>query len=612
VTPLLLRRSRILICTGLLLHVVAAASEHPAAVGQNNVSPIRFLNWTPPRPFPVSAFIHVNVIPMSSDQTLPDRTVVIRAGHIVAIGPTRSTPFPPHALVIDGTGKYLIPGLVDMRVHVYNPAELLLYLAHGVTTVRNLNGRPQHLEWRDKINAGKMLGPTILTAGPTIDAAKTALEAKRYVMEQNRAGYDAVEAGDQISGDAFHAITATARALGVLVFGPLNANVGLKSTVTAPQFFSVERTDHFAAVLFKDNPDTLEADITAAADEIRDAKLWFAPSLVSVGDAVQQLEDRPKVLAQPEMKYLPPWARREWGPPNSGCQKNSSSEQAALLRRNLAFDKKIVSVLHREGVSLILGTDAMTCGTVPGVSVGQELANLVEAGLTPFEALQTATRNASEWFVHPEGGGVFGTITLGERADLVLLEANPLTEVRNISKIRGTMVQGRWLPEAELQRMLVALPAAYAEEKKYLTSLAVSRPGEFSKYLRENDPFHKITNDVMLDLVVASGPKALQEVYSRLQQVDPTSTVLEEGTVHDLGKQLLDLRRNSDAVDVFLLNVRRHADSAASYDSLAQAYLQSGDRDQAIHYFEEALRVSPGFAHAREALAQLGGKDEQK
>jgi imidazolonepropionase-like amidohydrolase len=612
VTPLVLRRSRFLFLAGLLLQLGAAASEHPANVGQNIASPIRFLNWTPPQAHPVSAFVHVNVIPMNSDQTMRDRTVVIRAGHIVTIGPAADTPVPPHALIIDGTGKYLIPGLTDMRAHVYTPGELLLYVANGVTTVRNLDGRPQHLEWRDKINAGKMFGPTILTAGPTIEAAKTTIEAKRLVMEQSRADYDAVEAGDHVSPEAFRAITATARALGVLVFGTLNANVGLKDTVSAPQFFSVERTGQFAAVLFKNNPDTPEADISAAAAEIRNAKLWFAPSLVSVESEVQQVEDLPKVLSRPEMKYLPPWARREWSLPHNSDGKSAGGEDAALLRRNLTFDKRVVSVLQREGVSMILGTDAMTGGTLPGFSVAEELANLVEAGFRPFEALQTATRNASEWFVHPEGGGVFGAITLGERADILLLDANPLSDIRNISKIRGVMVQGRWLPEEEIQRMLAALPAAYAAEKKYLTAIAESRPKEFGAYLRENDPFHKTTDEVMLDLVLAGGVKALQQNYSRLQQADPSSIVIEEATVNDLGYRLLEMNRNSDAVEVFRFNLRAHPDSAAAFDGLGRAYLKNGDRAQAIHCFQEAMRVNPALAHAHEALEQLGSQEGQK
>jgi tetratricopeptide (TPR) repeat protein len=214
--------------------------------------------------------------------------------------------------------------------------------------------------------------------------------------------------------------------------------------------------------------------------------------------------------------------------------------------------------------------------------------------------------------VHPEGGGVFGTISLGERADLVLLDADPLTDIGNVSKIQGVMVQGRWLPKAELRQMLEALPVAYQAEEKFLTSIARSRPDTLNKYLHENDPFHKLTNTVMLDLVITKGIGALKQVYSHLQDTDPTSIALEETTVDDLGFQLLDLNRDSDAIEVFLSNVQAHPASAKAYDGLAQAYLKSGNRTKAFQYFTEALRIDASFEHAHEALEQLGRHDEQQ
>ena len=610
--PVSRRIVRLLVVCGLLLQLSAARTKSSAAARQDIANPIRFLNWTPPHTATVSAFVHVNVIPMNNGGSLPDCTVVVRDRHIWAIGPTGSIPIPPQAQHIDGRGKYLIPGLIDMRVHIYNPGEMLLYLANGITTVRTLNSHPQHIIWRDRINARKMFGPTILAAGPLVDVVETATQGKRLVMEQSRAGYDAVETGADVSAEAFQAIATTARAFGVLLFGPVNANVGLKGTVHAPQFFSVERVGQFATLLFKGNPDTQEASISEVAAEIHNAKLWFVPSLVSSANSADKVEDVSRLLRQPEIRYLPPWVQREWSAPHNSWPPKRTREKTAVFPRDISFDKKIVSVMHREDVPMILGTDAMEVGTVPGFSVKQELSNFVEAGLSPFEALQTATRNASDWFVHPEGGGVFGTISLGERADLVLLDADPLTDIGNVSKIQGVMVQGRWLPKAELRQMLEALPVAYQAEEKFLTSIAQSRPDTLNKYLHENDPFHKLTNTVMLDLVITKGIGALKQVYSHLQDTDPTSIALEETTVDDLGFQLLDLNRDSDAIEVFLSNVQAHPASAKAYGGLAQAYLKSGNRTKAFQYFTEALRIDASFEHAHEALEQLGRHDEQQ
>jgi hypothetical protein len=612
VAPRLLRRVfQLLLFCGLVLQLSAARTKSSPAARPDVANPIRFLNWAAPHAASIAAFVHVTVIPMNRDGSVQDCTVVVRDRHILTIGPAGNTPIPPHAQLIDGRGKYLIPGLIDMRVHIYNPGEMLLYIANGITTVRNLNSHPQHLLWRDRINAQKMFGPTILTAGPLIDVVETAGQGKRLVMEQSRAGYDAVETGANASAEGFHAMATTARALGVLLFGPVNANVGLKGTVRAPQFFSVERAAQFATLLFKGNPDTPEVSISEAAVEIENAKLWFAPSLVSSANAIQEVDDLPRLLRQPEIRYLTPWAQQDWSAPHYSWPRSPGSQQAAGFRGNLSFEKKVVSVMHRNGVPMILGTDAMEVGTVPGFSVKQELANLVEAGLTPFEALQAATRNASDWFVHPEGGGVFGTITRGERADLVLLDADPLADIGNVSKIQGVMLQGRWLPKAKLQRMLEALPDAYRAEEKFLTAIAQNRLDTLNKYLRENDPYHELTNQVMLDLVRSQGIGVLKRFYSHMQNLDRTSIVLEETTVDDLGFRLLGLNRDSDAIEIFLFNMQMHPASARACDSLAQGYLKSGNEMQAVRYFTEALRIDTRLEHARKALEQLGSNDLQ-
>jgi tetratricopeptide (TPR) repeat protein len=598
-----------LVLFGLLLQLNAAQKKPATPVHHEIATPLTFLHWTPPREAPVSAFVHVNVIPMDHDRMHRNQTVVIRAGEIVGIGPTGDTPIPPHALVIDGANKYLIPGLVDMHAQIYSPGEMLLYLANGVTMVRSINGRPQHLTWRDRITAGQLLGPTMWTTGPTIYAADTAAEGKRLELEQRRAGYNAMDIRGDVSADAFQAITTAARSLGFPIFGDINTSVGLNGTVAAPQFFSIEGAQQYASVVFKDNPDTPEAAISEAAAETRHSRIWLTPALVAFGNAVQEVEDLPRFLSRPEIRYLPPWTRREWNSPNNFYQNNFDKEQAALLRRKWAFQKRIVSIMHREQVGILLGTDAMAVGTVPGFSAPEELANLVEAGFTPFEALQTATRNPHDWF--PDMNIDFGMVTKGGRADLILLEANPLVDIRNVSRISGVMIRGRWLEKRELQKMLAALPAAYSEEAKFLASTASSQPDVASKYLRENDPFGKLSNEVMLNFVLEKGVDALKQFYSHLQQVDPPSIVIGQETVNDLGFQLLSLNRNSDALEVFRFNLRAHPTSANVYDSLAQAQLKSGNEAEAVRYYNEALRVDPSFRHAREALEKLKSEDSR-
>lgn len=477
----------LLVCVGSpLLHSQSTERKRPAPAASQVTTPVRFLHWAIPDKPSVAAFVHVNVVPMDREEIFKDQTVLIRDGHIEQIGKTAELAVPPKALTIDGTGKYLIPGLVDMRAHVCSPAELLLDLAHGVTMVRTIDSRPQHLAWRDAVNQGKLLAPIIFAAGPTISGAGTPLQVKQAVMQQIRTAYDAVEAADNLPPDDFHGITSVARALGISVFGGVNLNLGLKDTITAPQFFSLETTRQFARAVFHDNADTPDDDVSRAAAVMRDAKIWFTPSLESFAN--EHRRSSSPTASLPENNSLPQQCAQAESIP---AEATDEAWQA-----HWGFYKKIVATMHRERVPLILGTNASLAGAPPGVAVQRELVYLVEAGLTPFDALQTATKNASEWFVHPEGGGVFGTISLHERADLVLLDANPLADIGNVTKVRGVMVQGRWLPQPELQKMLKALPAAYAQERKFLTTELATSPAAASKYLQQNDPYHRLADDL--------------------------------------------------------------------------------------------------------------------
>jgi len=573
-------------------------SVHPqsAPATEQTVTPLKFLRWMPPRETQAAAFVNVNVVPMDRERIFPNQTVVIRAGHIIAIGPTKGTSIPRDASVIDGTGKYLMPGLVDMHVHIYDPGELLLYLANGVTMVRNLDGRPQHVTWRDSIDSGKMLGPIIWTAGPTVDKVEAAGQGKRLELEQKRAGYNAMEICGDVSAEAFSAITNTARVFGFPLFGCVNAGIGLKRTLIGPQFLSVEATGHDLDGLF---PDKAEAAISEAATDLRNARVPITPTLAAAGNEVEAADDLPQLLSRREIRYLPPWVQRQWSLGHNFCHTKSGKQQDSILHRNWADYKKIASVMHRQEVEMLLGTDAMSIGTVPGFSVSQQLASLVEIGLTPFEALETGTRNSSSWF--PDYGIEFGTVVLGGRADLLLLDANPLVDVRNVARINGVMTRGRWLPERDLQAMLAALPGAYSEEAKFLASASQRNPDLAVKYLRENDPFGELANEMAVDLVLEHGVEALKRVYSRVQQMDSASILIAEPTVNDLGFELLSLNRNSDALEVFRFNVRAHPASSAVYENLAQAYLKTGDEAEANRYHEEALRADPSAHQILEA-----------
>src|SRR5882672_81060 len=202
---------------------------------------------------PPVAILHVHVIPMDREHVLDDQNVVIANGKIAQVGPSSSTRVPAAAKKIDGKGKYLIPGMTDAHVHLYSNFEFPLYLANGVTTVFNLDGRPAHLLWRKQIASGDILGPTIFTTGPIFGRAHTPEDAVRLVDEQADAGYDAVKVFNQVSKAEFPALIAEAKRRNLLLMGHIAREAGFDLTVKSGQ--SIAHLDEILYTYFNQQHD---------------------------------------------------------------------------------------------------------------------------------------------------------------------------------------------------------------------------------------------------------------------------------------------------------------------------------------------------------------------
>ena len=211
----------------------------------------------------VVAFVNVNVIPFDRERILGAQTVIVRDGRITQIGPASNVKVPDGALKIDGRGKYLMPGLADMHVHLYPGAgqqndlasqQLQLFLANGVTTVRNMIGKPEHLLLRDRVAKGELPGPTIYTAGPPMlgNTVPTPADAERAVTEQKKAGYDFIKVHEGLSPETYAAIVATAKRVGIPFAGHVTATVGLKRALEARQT-SIEHLDGYLQAMVPDD-----------------------------------------------------------------------------------------------------------------------------------------------------------------------------------------------------------------------------------------------------------------------------------------------------------------------------------------------------------------------
>lgn len=417
-----------------------------------------------------TVFVNVNVVPMSSDTVRPQQTVVVVDGKIAQIGHVDSVPVPKASNVVDGTDRFLMPGLAEMHAHVTStdPERVdrmsTLFIANGITTIRGMLGRASHLKLRDQLESGEVFGPRLITSGPSLNGRSVsgAADAARQVREQKAAGYDFVKVHPGLSGDEFAALAKTANEIGIRYAGHVPVAAGVREALRN-NMATIDHLDgYFAALLPASSggsggfgglfgvmlADELDADeIPQIVAATLDAGTWNVPTEVLIE---QLIDDTPvaELKRRPETRYVSAATVRNWvaakeAQLSDGAFDPKTAALAIELRRRLIFE------LHKAGAGLLLGSDAPQTFNVPGFSTHRELDALVAAGLTPFEALRTGTA-AVATFLDSNGG----VVAEGKDADLILLDANPLDDIRNAARIHGVMLRGHWFSSIELRARL--------------------------------------------------------------------------------------------------------------------------------------------------------------
>jgi len=546
------------------------------------------------------AILHVHVIPMDRERVLDDQTVVVADGKIAQIGLASSVRVPAGAKPIDGAGKYLVPGLTDAHVHLYSTIELPLYLANGVTTVFNLDGRPAHLLWRKQVASGELLGPTIFTTGPIFGRSHKPEEAVRLVDEQADAGYDAVKVFNQVSKAEFPALISEAKRRNLLLMGHISRDAGFDLTVRSGQ--SIAHLDEFLYTYFNpqhdDNNDHVvldEAKISAVVKETAAAGVYVIPTLSTYAATVQQATDLDGFLKNPALQYLSPWALEAYEPAHNRFKNATSPEQAARMRVALIFERKLVRALFDAGVPLMVGTDAPDVGPMAGFGIHEELQELVNDGMTAYQVLRAATVVPSQYL---RKSAEFGTIEVGKRADLVLLDQNPLTNIANTRSVFGVMLRGRWLSKGELDKGVEAIPAAYKRERDKVQSDLAADPVAAEQYLEDHDPLKTLETAAVADLYRSHGPYKFHQLILNMRKADPRSRIASEAGMNGLGYNFLGDRKYADAIAILRMNTEDFPNSANTYDSLAEALAKSGDIKLAAAMYAKALEVDPKYVNA--------------
>ena len=346
----------------------------------------------------VTVFVNVNVVPMSTEDVQLQQTVIVVGGTISKIGHVDIVPVPKGATIVDGTDRYLMPGLAEMHAHVTStePEQVdrmaTLFVANGITTIRGMLGRSSHLQLRNQFESGELFGPRLVTSGPSLNgrSVSSAADAARQVREQQAAGYDFIKLHPGLSGDEFVALARTANEIGMPYAGHVPVAVGVYQALQ----FKMTTIDHldgyFAALLpagshgwggyggFFDVmlASELNAEqIPAIAVATAEAGTWNVPTEVLIE---QLIDDTPvaELRQRPEMRYVSAATVDNWIASKAAqlSERGFDSDTAALA---IKLRRRIILELHRAGAGLLLGSDAPQTFNVPGFSTHRELRALV-------------------------------------------------------------------------------------------------------------------------------------------------------------------------------------------------------------------------------------------
>jgi len=430
------------------------------------------------------ALTHVAVIDGSGARAQPDLTVVTGGDRITSMG--KKVRVPRGARVVNARGKFLIPGLWDMHAHVVGWGKQIgpaLYVANGVTGIRDMGeGDAETIfAWRKEIMAGSLIGPRIVAAGLMVDGptpypmritVKNPAEARDAVNSLKKRGADFIKVHYHLSRDSYFAVADESRKLGLSFAGHVPPDVPAREASDAGQK-SIEHLNESQLLIdcsseeaglragkggLQQYLDTYDAQKCQALFELfRRNGTWQTPTLVTLRALAYLDEIDP--FSYPRGKYVNRDVKVFWHEMIDTSLKPRSQQDWAVSKKVFLKDLEVVAAMRRAGVELLAGTDAGIPSIYPGFSVHDELTLLVEAGLSPMEALQTATRNPAKFLGQLDS---LGTIQAGKVADLVLLDANPLDDIRNTRKISAVIANGKLIAQPELRAMLASAEAAAA------------------------------------------------------------------------------------------------------------------------------------------------------
>lgn len=416
----------------------------------------------------------VSVLNMESDQILENQTIIVRNGVINRIGNTGDVEVPRGADVITGD-FYIMPGLSEMHAHIpsarqgdeFMEAVLGMYLSQGITTIRGMLGEPSHLELRESAENGQIDSPRIFTSGPSFsgNTVSSPEEARQMVRDQKEAGYDLIKLHPGLTREVFDAIADEAGRVGIEFSGHISHDVGLERALEAGQT-TIDHLDRYMEYLAGNPQDrtdpniiffgydlTPEVDVSRIPDAVRrtvETGVWNVPTNTLLMNVFSPDYTTDDMLSWPGMEYVAESTREGWVEYVNNLRSGDSYDPDQALQF-IEIRNMLTLELHRQGAGLLLGSDAPQIFNPPGYSVHRELALLVNAGLTPYEAIRTGTVHVGEYLGEEN---LTGMIAPGYRADLIFLSANPLESIPFENRIEGVMKEGKYYDRSDLDELL--------------------------------------------------------------------------------------------------------------------------------------------------------------
>jgi len=421
---------------------------------------------------------NVSVIPMTRDTILFNQNVWIKEGRILNIN---AETLPKTANIIDGNGKYLIPGLSEMHAHIPTSKDgddsavkeiLFLYLSQGVTKIRGMLGDPYHLGLRSAAAEGKILSPRIYTSSPSLNgnSIPTPEDAITKVTQYKKDGYDFLKIHPGIKLEVWEALEKTANQVGIPFAGHVPTAVGIHRALES-QYKTIDHLDGYLEGLVPQSQDvdpnengffgynftplldeslipdlvtkTLQNNVAIVPTQTLFSR-WFSPVPIE------------ELASEKEMKYVAPKMMFTWRQMRTQYARDNFSKEQ--WEKFMDYRIKILKEMDARGVTFLLGSDAPQVFNVPGFSIHHEMKDMSDAGISNYKILQSGTINPAVFF-HTKGH--VGKIIVGAPSDLILLNANPLENIQNAQKIEGVMIGKKWLPKEMIEARLDKIAKAY-------------------------------------------------------------------------------------------------------------------------------------------------------